>query len=673
MRSSALDASPSVLNAWSASRRFATHSQPLLAPGAQRPLTLANAQLALFICQECALDFLAAVWALNPLRTTAMFLVNILRSLFPAFRGYSQALIVDELQSLIASGSFTWSRLLRLTFTEIIRRCFEGVLESFATSNENIVTESARFFVEYQQLQKRIELDLPTLADSDVRELMQESELFTRSFNGGGFGLISPLDFVHIFALLTEIASHIFLICSLTSGSTHVGILLFSVISAMLPTVFTWFSNPHDHGDSQYSRREIRAADRQERMRNLVYSEIHRPEIALFGLGDWVLRTWSRARKIVLESEQPHQTSEFPLLNLNFSDLVLLLQNVPYAIMLQSPTASLGSLTLYRSSIQSLIYTSRSLLATIKMAFQGIFLMSAFCASMKLKPRLKPKEEEMVRYRTTSGGASIQVRNLSFTYPGSNEAALRDISFDLSPGESLAIVGHNGSGKSTLAKILLRVSDFDKGTLVVNGVDIRKYNPDDYHRHLTTVLQGFSKFNFTVQKNVGLGNVEKLNHRPTIEQAMRLAEADAMLDSLPRGLQTKLQTPGFEPISYPGNDFSTPHLHGLSGGEWQRIAIARAFMRACEPDVDLMIFDEPTSSLDPYAHNSIFDNIEKLSRSPNGERTKTVIFITHRLSTARRADKVAMMENGTITEFGSHQELLQKNGAYASMYRASIL
>jgi len=197
------------------------------------------------------------------------------------------------------------------------------------TGNENIVTESARFFVEYQQLEKRVQLDLPTLADSDVRELMQESELFTRSFNGSGFGLISPLDFVHIFALLTEIASHIFLICSLTSGSTHIGILLFSVISAMLPTIFTWFSNPHDHGDSHYSRREMRAADRQERMRNLAYSETHRPEIALFGLGDWILKSWSRARRIVLESEQPHQATELSLFfNFNFSDLILVLQNV---------------------------------------------------------------------------------------------------------------------------------------------------------------------------------------------------------------------------------------------------------------------------------------------------------------------------------------------------------
>lgn len=662
-----------VFNAWKASRRTVGQNGLPVTPGGQRALTLANARLALLICQECAVDFIGAIWALNPVRTATMLLVNIIRSLFPAFRGYSQALIVDELQALIASGNYTWTRLLSLSLTELVRRLLEGLLEHFAAKNDTIVMESARFYVEYQQLEKRIRLDVPTLADPDVRDLLQESELFTRSFSGGGFGLLSPLDFVHIFALMTEIASHLFLIYSLTSGTTHVGILLFSVISALLPTVLACCGNSHSLGDSQYSRQEIRAADRQERMRNLAYNDAHRPEIALFGLGEWILKSWSRARKIVLESEQPRRASEFSFfVDVNFSDLVNVLQNVPYAILLRSPSASLGSLTLYRTSIQSVIYTSRSLVATIRMAFQGIFLMSAFSASMRLKPRLEPKEDETLRYKSTQNGAGFQVRGLSLTYPGCSEPALRNVNFDLAPGESLAIVGHNGSGKSTLAKVLLRIIDFDQGTLMVNGIDIRRYNPDDYHHHQTAVFQGFSKFNFTVKKNVGLGNVDKINHRPTIEQAIRLAEAHVITDSLPRGLQTKLQSPGFESIPYPGNNFSTPHLHGLSGGEWQRIAIARAFARASEPDVDLMIFDEPTSSLDPHAQNSIFDNIEKLSRSPTGERIKTIIYITHRLPTARRADKIAMMENGTIVEFGTHQDLMRNNAAYANLYRASI-
>jgi ABC-type multidrug transport system fused ATPase/permease subunit len=124
----------------------------------------------------------------------------------------------------------------------------------------------------------------------------------------------------------------------------------------------------------------------------------------------------------------------------------------------------------------------------------------------------------------------------------------------------------NITGKSTLAKILLRVMEFDDGLLQVNGVDIRRYDPHDYHKHLTAVFQNFSKFNFSAKKNVGLGNVEKLGSRPAIDKAIQLAEANAIIESLPHGLRTILDTPGFESVSYPGMPSSSQH-HGLSGGE----------------------------------------------------------------------------------------------------------
>lgn len=158
---------------------------------------------------------------------------------------------------------------------------------------------------------------------------------------------------------------------------------------------------------------------------------------------------------------------------------------------------------------------------------------------------------------------------------------------------------------------------------------------------------------------------------------MRLGGSDGFVSALPNGMKTKLDASGFEfmPCSSASGSchgMSSRLQHGLSGGEWQRIAISRAFMRADRPEVDLLLFDEPTSSLDGCAQNKIFDTIDKVSRSPQGERLKTVIFITHRLSTARRADKIAMMENGSITEFGSHDDLLKRAGSYATLYKASV-
>ncbi|KAG5653086.1 hypothetical protein H0H81_002385 [Sphagnurus paluster] len=558
------------------------------------------------------------LWALNPVRTTLMMSLNVIRSLFPAFRGYSQAMIIDELQSLISSGSFTWSRLLYLISTEVVRRIVEALLDSLAFSNENVVLDSARFFVEREQLKHRVRLDVPTLADPTVRDLLQESDLFARSFSGGGFGLLSPLDFVHILSLTIEILSHIFLVISLTRGATHFGVLLVSILSAMIPLLLPWCNFSQSHPEPVPNVREAQAVERHERMRNLVYSDAYRPEIALFGLGDWILDTWSSARKIVLNPEQPHILKESSLLSqLHLSDLLFALQNIPLFWIMQTSAASLGSLTLYRSSIQSVLFACGNLIRTTKMAFQGIFLMSAFCASMQLKPRLQPDDKDMVAYESLPGGVGIDVR--------------------------------------------------------VNGVDVRRYHPEEYHRHLTAVFQGFSKFNATVRENVGLGHVMRLAEDAAVAKAVHLAEADSVVQSLPHGLRTKLETPGFDCISYPGmgRRQQSPH-HGLSGGEWQRIAIARAFMRASQPEVDLLLFDEPTSSLDAHAQNQIFETIEKISRSPSGDRKKSVIFITHRLSTARRADKVAMMENGTISEFGTHQDLLSRNGSYAALYRASV-
>lgn len=362
---------------------------------------------------------------------------------------------------------------------------------------------------------------------------------------------------------------------------------------------------------------------------------------------------------------------------INVSDLLFALQNIPMFLMFQSSSASLGSLALYRSSIQSVVYTVGNLVNTARMAFQGIFFMGAFCAAMNIEPRLTPLSEDAEIYSSITNGMKIEARHLSYTYPGSKEPSLKDVTFSLEAGESLAIVGYNGSGKSTLAKVLLRIIDFDQGDLLVNAVDIRRLTPSDYHRHVTTVFQGFSKYSSTVRENVGLGCVQNMQSPAAIEHAMRLGGSDAFVGALPNGMKTKLDASGFEfmpysPASGSCHGMSSRLQHGLSGGEWQRIAISRAFMRADRPEVDLLLFDEPTSSLDGCAQNKIFDTIDKVSRSPKGERIKTVIFITHRLSTARRADKIAMMENGSITEFGSHDDLLKKGGSYATLYKASV-
>ncbi|KAL1944227.1 hypothetical protein VTO73DRAFT_3412 [Trametes versicolor] len=594
-------------------------------------------------------------------------------------RGYSHALIIDEVQKCILSGNFMVSQLLRRALVELLRMGCETAVDSIAASNENTVHASARFLVEHAQLEYRLRPDVPTLSDPLVRDLLQEADIFVRSFSGfSSFGLFSPLDFMRIFTLVSELLTHLWILSTLTFGTTPLPVILVSIALSALPSLLSWSSSASQPWDNPTSRLEARLTAKQEAMRHLAHSESYRPEVLLFDLAPWILRSWARARKALLGLERRHESCERGLPSRLLSQIYLsgafsAFEHIPVLLVLNSSASSLGAFTLYRNTLQSMFHTAGALLQTLRMAFQGVFLMGAFCAATKLQPRLEPAADCAVAYRPSPSGAAIDIKNVSFTYPGNNQPSLRGVTLCIAAGETVAIVGCNGSGKTTLAKVLLRIFDFDSGELLLNGLDARTVRPQELHARATAVFQGFSRFSTSVKGNVGIGFVPDMHDPAAVTAALGLAGAEGLVSSLPDGVRTTLDGDtsyhgGCEAFS--GSAGRKPH--GLSGGEWQRIAISRAFMRAQRPEVELLVFDEPTSSLDAHAQKHFFDTVEQISRDADGHRTKTVVFITHRLSTARRADKIAMMESGTITEFGTHQELLAQNGRYAAMYDASV-
>ncbi|KAI0660900.1 P-loop containing nucleoside triphosphate hydrolase protein [Cubamyces menziesii] len=666
---------------WLASRCTAHESITPLPPGGQRAFTSRNVALACEVSKRCALDILGRLWQMHPYRISLMAGFDLLRGAFPALRGYSHALIIDEVQRSVLSGNLTVAPLIRPALMELLRMIFETAMDSIATSNENKIQASARFLVEHAQLEYRLRADVPTLSDPSVRDLMQEADIFVRSFNGfSPFGLFSPLDFMRIVTLFSELLTHLWVLSTLTFGTTPFPVILLSVALSALPSMLTWSAGSPKSWDTRTTRLEARLAAKQEAMRHLAHSDSYRPEVMLFDLGPWILRTWAQARKAMLGLERRHEGSDRDIASKLLSQLYLsgafsAFEHIPVLLVLNSSTSSLGAFSLYRSTLQSLFLTAGTMVQTLRLAFQGIFLMGAFCAATKLTPRLEPPAERTIAYQHTGNGAAIDIRNISFTYPGSKTPSLRRVSLSIGAGETVAIVGCNGSGKTTLAKVLLRIFDFDDGQLLVNGTDVRRFQPQDFHAHVTAVFQGFSRFSTNVKGNVGVGYVPEMNSAESVQAALDLAGADDLVRSLPEGLKTTLDGDGSYHIACEGfasGGSSSRKPHGLSGGEWQRIAISRAFMRARRPEVELLVFDEPTSSLDAHAQKQFFDAVEQVSRAADGTRTKTVIFITHRLSTARRADKIAMMENGEITEFGTHQELIARKGRYAAMYDASI-
>jgi ATP-binding cassette, subfamily B, bacterial len=240
----------------------------------------------------------------------------------------------------------------------------------------------------------------------------------------------------------------------------------------------------------------------------------------------------------------------------------------------------------------------------------------------------------------------IRFEQVSFSYPGSQQAVLNNISLHLPLGEKLAIVGENGSGKTTLIKLLTRLYIPSSGRILLDGVDLNDWDMDALRRRIGVIFQNFVQYQFTAGENVGVGDVGHLNDHLEWETAAGKGMAKPFIDALPQGFDTQL-----------GKWFKDGQE--LSGGQWQKIALSRAFMRS---NADILILDEPTAAMDAEAEMNIFNHFGSLTQD------KMVVLISHRFSTVRMADKIVVMAGGEIIEQGSHEQLLADKGRYAHLF-----
>jgi len=305
------------------------------------------------------------------------------------------------------------------------------------------------------------------------------------------------------------------------------------------------------------------------------------------------------------------------------------------------PTLSLGTFSASLTAMFKLYWTIDDIGNYLNRFNEHSLYIEKVRKFVEYVPKIKGDHEDVPAFE------KLEIRNMSFSYPFSKSESktLTDISLTINRGEKIAFVGYNGAGKTTLTKLLMRLYDVSDGEILYNGVNIGEFAPEKYREHIGAVFQDYKVFAATVGENV-MGGKYTENNRETVISALRAASFEDKLDTLSDGLDTVLT-----------KEFDKNGAE-LSGGEGQKIAIARVFARPYE----LIIMDEPSSALDPIAEYELNQSILENAAD------KTVIFISHRLSTTKMADRIYMFADGKIAEYGSHDELMEKGGKYAEMY-----
>jgi ATP-binding cassette subfamily B protein len=304
---------------------------------------------------------------------------------------------------------------------------------------------------------------------------------------------------------------------------------------------------------------------------------------------------------------------------------------------------SIGTLTALTGAIVQVSGNIQQIFSTLSgIADQALFL-TDLLAFFEMQPTIRSKPNALPAPRPITRG--FEFRNVSFSYPGTSRLVLDRLNFQLRPGERVALIGENGQGKTTIVKLITRLYDPTEGQILLDGVDLREYDLEDLYREIGVIFQDFMRYELTARENIAVGKIEQAGDLHLLQNAAFKSLAHEVVEKLPARYEQML-----------GRRFEGGV--DLSGGEWQKLALARAYLR----DAQLLILDEPTASLDARSECEVFQRFSELTAG------KMALFISHRFSTVRMADRIVVLENGRIAEQGSHNELASLGGRYAEMF-----
>jgi len=586
--------------------------------------------------------FLRLIWKTSPAMTAGTLAIRLLRALLPIATLYVGKLIIDEVIRLAQvpsppSGIGDWlasglaDRLLGLVALELGLAVLSDVLGRIVALLDSLLGEQVTNASSIALMEHAATLDLEDFEDSELQDQLDRARRQTT----GRMTLMGQL-----FGQAQDIVT----IVSFAAGLVVYAPWLIVLLAIALVPAFLGeaYFNAQSYSLSYMRTPERRQLDY---VRQTGASVETAKEVKIFGLNAFLI---DRYRRLAGDFYQDNR--RLALRRAGWGGILTALGTLgyyaAYAWLIWRTLAgqfTIGDLTFLAGSFRRLRTLLEGLLTGFSQtAGQALYLDDLF-SFFEIVPEISsPKDPRPFPVPIRQG---FVFEDVGFIYPGAERWAVRHLDFTLHAGEVLALVGENGAGKTTLVKLLARLYDPDEGRILLDGHDLREYDLEELRANLGVIFQDFVRYHLTAAENIAVGRIEARDDRARIEQAAERSLADEVIERLPAGYDQVI-----------GKRFRTGVE--LSGGEWQKVAIARAYMR----DAQLLILDEPTAALDARSEFQVFQRFKELSEG------RTAVLISHRFSSVRMADRILVLADGQVEAMGTHEELLAQRGRYAELF-----